>query len=102
MKRALHLRYRLPFSLNSLGSRLHNCSAWLISCEGWVSMGRTFPQIRRTGRNLNEQQNDAAQYEGGHILALAGAGTGKTRTIIARAAHLLQSGCEAVRIFLFT
>ncbi|HHT34996.1 MAG TPA: UvrD-helicase domain-containing protein, partial [Bacteroidales bacterium] len=34
---------------------------------------------------LNEQQRMAAEFEGKHLLVLAGAGTGKTGTIIARA-----------------
>ena len=40
--------------------------------------------------SLNPQQEQAATYDQGHVLVLAGAGTGKTRTIIARAAHLIR------------
>lgn len=38
---------------------------------------------------LNNQQKYAATYNGKHLLVLAGAGTGKTRTIIAHAKHLI-------------
>lgn len=47
---------------------------------------------------LNTQQFQAATYNGKHLLVLAGAGTGKTRTIIARAIYLLQNGIEPHRI----
>ena len=40
---------------------------------------------------LNEQQRRAATHEGGPLLVLAGAGTGKTRTLVARAAWLRDS-----------
>ena len=49
---------------------------------------------------LNEQQLAAARYEGRNLLVLAGAGTGKTRTIIARARHLLESGVSPGRILI--
>ena len=51
---------------------------------------------------LNDQQRKAAAYNGRakNILVTAGAGCGKTRTIIARAIHLLQSGADASRILM--
>jgi len=52
--------------------------------------------------DLNQQQRVAVEYDGGHVLVLAGAGTGKTSTIVARAAHLLATGCDASRILLLT
>ena len=48
--------------------------------------------------NLNKQQLAAATYNGKHLLVLAGAGTGKTRTIIARALHLISTGVQPSRI----
>ena len=52
---------------------------------------------------LNEQQRRAATHEGGPLLVLAGAGTGKTRTLVARAAWLRDShGLPASRILLLT
>ncbi len=51
---------------------------------------------------LNHQQKIAAEHEGGHVLVLAGAGTGKTRTIIARAAFLIHKGVAPNRILLLT
>lgn len=47
---------------------------------------------------LNSQQLSAATFDGKHLLVLAGAGTGKTRTIIARAIYLLQNGADPRRI----
>ena len=43
---------------------------------------------------LNKNQQLAAEYEDKHILVLAGAGTGKTLTIIARAEHLIRKGVD--------
>ena len=51
---------------------------------------------------LNSQQKAAVEYSDGHVLVLAGAGTGKTRTIIARAEHLIESGVEPQRILMLT
>ncbi|MBA7618429.1 ATP-dependent DNA helicase Rep [subsurface metagenome] len=51
---------------------------------------------------LNNQQQKAAEYDGGHVLVLAGAGTGKTRTIIARTAHLIRNSVSPKRILLLT
>src|SRR3989304_739620 len=53
---------------------------------------------------LNEQQKNAVTYQGEakNILVTAGAGCGKTRTIIARAIRLVRSGTDASRILMMT
>ncbi|MEE9118292.1 MAG: ATP-dependent helicase, partial [Calditrichia bacterium] len=52
--------------------------------------------------NLNKNQQIAAEYKDQHILVLAGAGTGKTLTIIERAEHLIRKGVDPRRILLLT
>jgi DNA helicase-2/ATP-dependent DNA helicase PcrA len=51
---------------------------------------------------LNPEQLAAATHPGGPLLIIAGAGTGKTRTLIHRVAHLLASGVAPERILLLT
>jgi DNA helicase II / ATP-dependent DNA helicase PcrA len=51
---------------------------------------------------LNDQQRQAATHPGGPLLILAGAGTGKTRTLVARAAWLCQQGMQPSRVLLLT
>ncbi len=51
---------------------------------------------------LNEDQRQAVTHTGGPLLILAGAGTGKTRTLVARAAWLCQQGVQPSRILLLT
>ena len=51
---------------------------------------------------LNPKQQIAASIERKHALILAGAGTGKTKTIIARAAYLISNGTPAPRIQIVT
>lgn len=41
---------------------------------------------------LNTEQQKAVTHEGSHLLVLAGAGSGKTRVLTFRAAHLLEEG----------
>ena len=54
------------------------------------------------GLRLNKNQQIAAEYKDKHILVLAGAGTGKTLTIIARAEYLIRKGVDPRRILLLT
>ena len=51
---------------------------------------------------LNVGQLKAVTFDGKHLLVLAGAGTGKTRTIIARAAHLIETGADPSKIQILT
>ena len=53
-------------------------------------------------KSLNEQQKQAVTFSGKHLLVLAGAGTGKTRTIIERALYLIRSGVPAYRIMILS
>src|SRR5256886_14309543 len=51
---------------------------------------------------LNEQQYAAVTAPPGPSLVLAGAGAGKTRTLIYRVAYLIEQGIPADRILLLT
>ncbi|RGD89000.1 ATP-dependent helicase [Acinetobacter sp. SWAC57] len=51
---------------------------------------------------LNPQQKQAATTESQHSLVLAGAGCGKTKTIVARAAYLVDQGIPANQIQILT
>lgn len=51
---------------------------------------------------LNDEQRLAATHRGGPLLILAGAGTGKTGTLVARAAWLREQGVQPSRILLLT
>ena len=52
--------------------------------------------------HLTAEQRRAATHDGGHLLVVAGAGTGKTTTLTARLAHLVASGVAPERILLLT
>lgn len=53
-------------------------------------------------KELNEQQHAAVTAEPGPALVIAGAGSGKTRTLTYRVAYLLEHGIPADRILLLT
>lgn len=52
--------------------------------------------------DLNVQQRSVVRAPPGKLLVIAGAGTGKTRTLVYRVAQLLFSGCPPERILLCT
>jgi DNA helicase II / ATP-dependent DNA helicase PcrA len=51
---------------------------------------------------LNESQQTAVFHDQGPALVIAGAGTGKTRTLIYRVARLVESGIDPAEILLLT
>ncbi len=51
---------------------------------------------------LNPEQSAAAAHGDGPLLIIAGAGTGKTRTLVYRVAHLIERGVSPERILLLT
>jgi ATP-dependent DNA helicase UvrD/PcrA len=51
---------------------------------------------------LSDQQQAAVAHTGSPALVVAGAGSGKTRTLTAKVAHLVDQGCEPERILAIT
>ncbi|HEV8364258.1 MAG TPA: ATP-dependent helicase [Gemmatimonadaceae bacterium] len=60
------------------------------------------PSGRDIAAELNAEQAAAAMSGDGPLLIVAGAGTGKTRTLIYRVAHLIDRGVPPERILLLT
>ena len=52
--------------------------------------------------DLNPEQRRAVLHDGGHLLIVAGAGSGKTKTLACRVARLLAGGAQPERILLLT
>ena len=51
---------------------------------------------------LNDAQREAVRYDAAPLLVLAGAGSGKTRVITAKIAHLVERGVEPARLVAIT
>jgi DNA helicase-2/ATP-dependent DNA helicase PcrA len=63
---------------------------------------RPLPDRRDLAAELNAEQAAAAEHGDGPLLIIAGAGTGKTRTLVHRVAHLIERGVRPDRILLLT
>ena len=51
---------------------------------------------------LNPEQRAAVDHGDGPLMVLAGAGTGKTRVLVHRIAHLVETGCDPRAILAVT
>jgi DNA helicase II / ATP-dependent DNA helicase PcrA len=60
------------------------------------------PALPEWSAELNPEQASAVFHDGGHLLIVAGAGSGKTKTLACRVARLLSSGVRPERILLLT
>lgn len=74
------------------------------SVQGWLDPNPSATELDPTLwlRDLNKAQQDAVLYPSGALLVVAGAGSGKTRTLAMRVAHLVNSGADPHRILLLT
>ncbi|MCX7613336.1 MAG: DUF3553 domain-containing protein [Caldimicrobium sp.] len=53
-------------------------------------------------KDLNHSQREAVEYIQGPLLVIAGAGSGKTRTLVCRMAYLVAQGVDPEKILLLT
>lgn len=53
-------------------------------------------------KNLNEEQKEAVANIGGYNLVIAGAGTGKTHTMISKVAYMIDFGIDPSQILMLT
>jgi DNA helicase II / ATP-dependent DNA helicase PcrA len=79
------------------GPRIYRPAQRPATTSGAVAMAP-----RDLAAELNPEQAEAATHGDGPLLIVAGAGTGKTRTLIYRVAHLIERGVTPERILLLT
>lgn len=70
-------------------------------CYGHTASGRRIERVSGDwGDGLDEAQLTAVEHGAGPLVIAAGAGTGKTRTLTARVARLLEAGVPPERVLL--
>ena len=65
-------------------------------------MSKSIGDAINFAKDLNKQQLEVVENLGGNILVLAGAGTGKTKTLIYSVARLIEKGVLPSEIMLIT
>src|SRR6187431_1162892 len=67
-----------------------------------VKLQSILAHCHRLSFPLNSPQREAVRYCDGPLLVLAGAGSGKTRVITAKIAHLIERGAEPAHVVAIT
>ena len=96
--RCLHCGKGIEFDANQMGgdeTRTVECPHCQLETTLVVTDKKEAPAANPDTLDLNPSQLAAATFNGGHALVLAGAGCGKTKTIIARCEHLIANGLPA-------
>src|SRR5688572_8816245 len=65
-------------------------------------MGLQKKNMRDYLKELNERQREAVLHKEGPLMIVAGAGSGKTKVLTTRIAHLMASGVDAFNILALT
>ncbi len=75
---------------------------FILSNDSFAEQPASCVRLERYEKDLNAAQLEAVRTTQGAVLAIAGAGTGKTKTLTYRVAYLIESGVPAQSILLLT
>jgi DNA helicase-2/ATP-dependent DNA helicase PcrA len=94
----------MPFLFRHRGILTDTTWAIIVVVKKYVLKTPSAPKKFRVNYEgeLNDEQREVVFAGGGPVLVIAGAGSGKTRTLVYRVARLIESGADPARILLLT
>jgi DNA helicase-2/ATP-dependent DNA helicase PcrA len=87
-------------TLAAAGSAAYTGEHMFVTTQDAV-VSESIPEHRALA-GLNPQQLDAVNHSGSPLLIVAGAGTGKTKTLVSRVVRILDDGVDPNRVLLLT